>query len=46
VALISGVGISIASATMLRTSLVGLSVAALLYLGFLRLCRLIARTFG
>jgi hypothetical protein len=46
VALVSGVGISIASATMLRTSLVGLCVAALLYLAFLRLCRLNARTLG
>ena len=43
---VSGIGISIASATMLRTSLVGLCVASPLYLAFLRLCRLIARTFG
>jgi hypothetical protein len=40
VALFSGVGISFASASVLRTSLLVLSVIALLYLALRRVCRL------
>ena len=43
VTLFSGIGISLASATILRASLLILCVAALLYLALKRLCRLTAQ---
>src|SRR4030095_3857494 len=44
IALFSGVGISISTATYLRTSLLILCVTALLFLSLKRLCRRIAGT--
>ena len=43
VALFSGVGLSLANASLLRTSLLILCVAALFYLTLKRLCRLAAQ---
>jgi high-affinity Fe2+/Pb2+ permease len=43
VALLSGVGLSLASASLLRTSLLVLCVAALFYLALKRLRRLAAQ---
>jgi hypothetical protein len=43
VALFSGIGLSLASASIVRTSLLILCVAALFYLTLKRLCRLAAQ---